>query len=104
MVALADGFRRPFARYWLSGFLADFGDGVRLAAFPLLAAQFTHSPSAVAAVTAVQGLPWLLAGAGLGVIVDRTDRRRLMLVVDITRAVTSPRWRRRSWPTAPGWC
>jgi len=35
----------------------------------------------------VQGLPWLLVGAGLGVIVDRTDRRRLMLVVDITRAV-----------------
>ena len=87
VVALADGFRRPFARYWLSGFLADFGDGVRLATFPLLAAQLTGSPGAVAAVTAVQGLPWLLVGAGLGVIVDRTDRRRLMLVVDITRAV-----------------
>jgi Major Facilitator Superfamily len=87
VVALADGFRRPFARYWLSGFLADFGDGVRLAAFPLLAAQLTDSPGAVAAVTAVQGLPWLLVGAGLGVIVDRTDRRSLMLVVDITRAV-----------------
>ena len=69
------------------GILADFGDGVRLAAFPLLAAQLTGSPGAVAAVTAVQGLPWLLVGAGLGVIVDRTDRRRLMLVVDITRAV-----------------
>jgi MFS family permease len=87
VAAFADGLRRPFARYWLSGFLADFGDGVRLAAFPLLAAQFTRSPVAVAAVTAVQGLPWLLAGAGLGVIVDRTDRRRLMLAVDITRAV-----------------
>ena len=71
MVAFAGGFGRPFARYWLSGFLADFGDGVRLAAFPLLAAQLTRSPVAVAAVTAVQGLPWLLAGAGLGVIVDR---------------------------------
>ncbi|MGH3191059.1 MAG: MFS transporter [Streptosporangiaceae bacterium] len=87
MVAFAGGFRRPFARYWLSGFLADFGDGVRLAAFPLLAAQLTRSPVAVAAVTAVQGLPWLLVGVGLGIIVDRTDRRRLMIIVDITRAV-----------------
>jgi MFS family permease len=87
VVALADGFRRPFARYWLSGFLADFGDGLRLAAFPLLAAQLTRSPVAVAAVTAVQGLPWLLIGAGLGVIVDRTDRRRVMLAVNITQAV-----------------
>lgn len=86
MVALAEGLRRPFPRYWLSGFLADFGDGVRLAAFPLLAAQLTRSPTAVAAVTAVQGLPWLLLGGGVGVIVDRFDRRRLMAGVDVARA------------------
>lgn len=84
---LAEGSRAPFGRYWLSGFLADFGDGVRLAAFPLLAAQLTRSPTAVAAVTAVQSLPWLLMGAGAGVLVDRTDRRRLMVIVDVTRAV-----------------
>jgi hypothetical protein len=59
VVALAGGFRRPFPRYWLSAFLADFGDGIRLAVFPLLAAQLTRSPVAVAAVTAVQELPWL---------------------------------------------
>ena len=62
------------------------GTGFRLAAFPLLAAQLTRSPAAVAAVTAVQGLPWLLLGGGLGVVVDRTDRRRLMVTVDVTRA------------------
>jgi MFS family permease len=68
-------------------FWPDFGDGVRLAAFPLLAAQLTRSPTAVAAVTAAQSLPWLLIGAGVGVLVDRTDRRRLMVIVDVTRAV-----------------
>lgn len=86
MVAFPVGLRGPFPRYWLSGFLADFGDGVRLAAFPLLAAQLTGSPAAVAAVTAVQGLPWLVLGGGLGVVVDRLDRRRLMVSVDIARA------------------
>lgn len=86
MVALAGAWRAPFARYWLSGFLAEFGDGIRLAAFPLLAAQLTGSPTAVAAVTAVQSLPWLVTGAGLGVLVDRSDRRRLMVIVDLTRA------------------
>ena len=35
----------------------------------------------------MQGLPWLFLGAGLGVVVDRTDRRRLMVTVDIARAV-----------------
>jgi MFS family permease len=87
VATLAGSFRAPFPRYWLSKFLADFGDGVRLAAFPLLAAQLTRSPAAVAAVAAVQGLPWLLFGAGAGVIVDRSDGRRLMIAVDITRAV-----------------
>jgi hypothetical protein len=45
VATFAAGLRTPFARYWLSGFLADFGDGVRLAAFPLLAAQLTRSPA-----------------------------------------------------------
>ena len=41
VATFASGLRAPFARYWLSGFLADFGDGVRLAAFPLLAVAVT---------------------------------------------------------------
>jgi MFS family permease len=86
VVAFAGGFRAPFHRYWLSGFLADFGNGVRLAAFPLLAAQLTRAPAAVAAVTTVQGLPWLLLGGAAGVVVDRVDRRRLMVMVDTARA------------------
>jgi predicted MFS family arabinose efflux permease len=87
MVTLSEGARAPFPRYWLSGFLSDFGDGVRLAAFPLLAVQYTHSPAAVAAITAVQGLPWLILGAGAGVIVDRTDQRRVMASMSIVQAV-----------------
>lgn len=86
MVASTAALRKPFLRYWLSGFLDDFGDGVRLAALPLLAAQLTRSPTAVAAVTSLQSLPWLM-GPALGIIVDRSDRRRLMALVDITRAV-----------------
>jgi predicted MFS family arabinose efflux permease len=87
MVTLAEGVRAPFPRYWLSSFLSDFGDGVRLAAFPLLAVHYTRSPAAVAAITAVQGLPWLFLGAGAGVIVDRTDRRRVMASMSIVQAV-----------------
>jgi MFS family permease len=87
MVALSEGVRAPFPRYWLSSFLSDFGDGVRLAAFPLLAVHYTRSPAAVAAITAVQGLPWLVLGAGAGVIVDRTDRRRVMASMSIVQAV-----------------
>lgn len=86
MVTVAATLRKPFLRYWLSSFLDNFGDGVRLAAFPLLAAQLTHSPAAIAAVTALQGVPWLL-GPVIGAVVDRTDRRRLMVWADVARAV-----------------
>ena len=34
----------------------------------------------------MQGLPWLLHGGGAGVIADRVDRRRLMVMVDTARA------------------
>jgi MFS family permease len=87
MATFGAAIRAPFPRYWLSAFLADCGDGVRLAAFPLLAAGLTRSPAAVAAVTALTGLPWLLVGVGAGVLVDRSDRRRVMLAVDTARAV-----------------
>jgi MFS family permease len=86
MVSAVASLKAPFARYWLSEFLSDFGDGVRMAAYPLLAAQVTRSPAAVAAVTVVQGLPWLLLGGGLGVLADRVDRRRLMATADVVRA------------------
>jgi len=45
VATFATGLRTPFARYWLSGFLVDFGNGVRLTAFPPLA-------------VAVAGLAW----------------------------------------------
>src|SRR5882762_9917104 len=86
MVALAEALRRPFLRYWLSSFFDNFGDGMRLAAFPLLAVQVTHSPAAIATVTVVQGLPWVL-GPAIGEVVDRTDRRRLMVAADVVRGV-----------------
>lgn len=79
--------RGPFARYWTSAFLADFGDGIRLAAFPLLAARVTSSPAAVTAVTALQGLPWIVMGLGIGAVVDRLDLRKLMVGVDVVRAL-----------------
>lgn len=57
-----------------------------MAAFPLLAVQLTSSPVAVVAVTAVQGLPWLVFGPGIGAAVDRLDLRRVMVAVDVARA------------------
>jgi len=66
---------------------SNLGDGIRLAALPLLATTLTDSPLLIAGVTAVQFLPWLLFGPIGGVIVDRADRRRLIVSTQGWRAL-----------------
>lgn len=60
---------------------------MRLAAVPLLAASLTSSPLAISAVTAAQYLPWATFAPLGGVIVDRRDRRRTILVTQAWRGL-----------------
>jgi MFS family permease len=63
------------------------GDGVFLAALPLLAATLSRDPLRVSLVSFAGWLPWLLFGLVSGALVDRWDRRRVMWTVDAIRAV-----------------
>lgn len=67
--------------------ISGVGDGLRQAAIPLLAASLTHSPSAVAAVAVAQTLPWLFVSMPAGALVDRWDRRRTILTVNVLRGL-----------------
>lgn len=79
---LGVGFRWLLASSWVS----NLGDGLALAAGPLLVASQTRSPFLVSLAVLVQQLPWLLFGLFAGVLADRVDRRRLVIVVDLVRA------------------
>lgn len=76
-----------FRRYLGSAALSYLGDGVRAAAFPLLAVSLTASPAQVAAVTAAGTLPWLVLGLHAGVVADRLPRVPLMAVLQAVRAL-----------------
>jgi MFS family permease len=67
------------------------GSGLATIAAPLLVASRTSDPVVVSAGFAVSWLPWLLFSLPGGVVVDRVDRRRLMVVIDWVRvaAMTS---------------
>jgi MFS family permease len=52
---------------------------------PLIAVGLTSSPTAVAGVTVMLTLAWPVFGLVAGSIVDRADRRRVMLVVSAIR-------------------
>jgi MFS family permease len=73
---------------WLVGssWVTNLGDGIALAAGPLLVASQTQDPLLVALGALLQRLPWLLVGLHAGVLADRVDRRRLLIAVDLARA------------------
>jgi len=65
--------------------MSALGSGLTLIAAPLYVAAHTRSPLIVSATTAVAWLPWLLFALPGGVLVDRVDRRRLMIAIDWVR-------------------
>jgi MFS family permease len=75
---------------WLVGsaWVSNLGDGLALAAGPLLVAAQTSDPFLVALAGLLQRLPWLLFGLYAGVLADRVDRRLLVVTVDLLRAAT----------------
>lgn len=79
---LGTGFRWLLASSWIS----NLGDGVALAAGPLLVASQTRDPFLVAMAVLLQQLPWLLFGLFAGALSDRVDRRLIVVAVDVTRA------------------
>jgi MFS family permease len=69
---------RAYWRLWWASAVSTTGDGVLVAALPLLAVTITRNPLLISLVTAAEFLPWLLLSLPAGVLVDRHDRATLM--------------------------
>lgn len=76
-----------FGKLWTASAVSNIGDGVTIAAGPLLVASFTTDPALVAGAIFVQQLPWLLLALISGAYVDRLDRRRLIVMVNLLRGL-----------------
>lgn len=72
---------------WLlaSSWTTNIGDGVAMAAGPLLVASQTDDARLVALAGLLRGLPWLLVGLHAGAIADRVDRRTVVVVANAVR-------------------
>jgi MFS family permease len=75
-----------FSKLWTASAVSNLGDGVTMAAGPLLVASITTDPAAVAGAVFAQQLPWLLFALISGAWADRLDRRRLVVTVNLVRA------------------
>ncbi len=76
-----------FDRFWSAAAISNLGDGIQRGALPLVALSITEDARLIGLVSAATLLPWLVFGPVGGVIVDRVDRRRLMIVGQVGRAV-----------------
>ncbi|MFF1635144.1 MFS transporter [Leifsonia sp. NPDC058248] len=75
--------RRDFTLVWASSFVSDTGDWLLMIALPLFAFAATGSALGASTVFLAELIPMLVLGSFLGVLVDRWDHRRTMIVTNL---------------------
>jgi predicted MFS family arabinose efflux permease len=78
---------RDFWLYFSGQLTSQVGSSLTLFALPLLVFKLTGSATNLALTTAAEFVPYLLFGLVLGALLDRLDRRRVMLLADVARAM-----------------
>ena len=76
---------RNYRFTWLGQIVSEVGDHFNNIAVLSLAMEETHSGAAVAGLMFSRAIPAVLAGPLAGVMLDRFDRRRLMIASDLIR-------------------
>ena len=76
-----------FRRLWLGNLISQLGDWFNTIALYSLIDSLTGSPLALGAVFLFKLLPWSFASPIAGILVDRYNRRWVMIISDLLRAV-----------------
>ena len=75
---------RNYRLLWIGGVLSHTGDDIQLVAVSWLVMLLTHSPFLMGVANLFQGLPRLFFGIIGGVLADRKDRHRLLMIYQTT--------------------
>lgn len=79
---------RAFRNLWLGQAISIFGDAFYYVVNAFMVKKLTGSSTLVGVNGALECLPYLLASPYAGVIADRLDRRRIMLISDVLSFLT----------------
>lgn len=79
--------QRDYGLLWFGGFVSQLGDFVLFVGLPYEIYRLTGSTLAMAGMSLAFLIPNILLGSVAGVYVDRWDRRRLMVAVNLIQAV-----------------
>jgi uncharacterized protein YbdZ (MbtH family)/predicted MFS family arabinose efflux permease len=80
---------RDYRLLWTSQALAEFGVNATIIAFPLLVLALTGSAAASGLVLGTVAAAQLVAGLPAGALVDRWDRKRVMLACEAAQALAA---------------
>jgi MFS family permease len=75
-----------FIKYWVGQTISNLGSSFTQWAVPLLVFKLTGSPLSLGLATAAVFLPYLLFGLVIGAWMDRVDRKRTMIGLDLVNA------------------
>src|SRR5579863_8814662 len=76
---------RDFLLLWSGQTFSTLGTNVSSLALPLLVLALTHSPAQAGLLTAMRLLPYLLFSSPAGALIDRWDRKAVMIRCDLIR-------------------
>ena len=74
-----------YGKLFTASVISNLGDGIGFVAYPWLASAITRNPLLIALVAVAQRLPWLVFTLPAGVITDRVDRRKAIVLMDVVR-------------------
>lgn len=78
---------RNYMLLWSGQIVSSVGTRVSMLAFPLLVLAITHSPAQAGIIGGLRGLPYALFILPAGVLIDRWNRKRVMILCDTGRAL-----------------
>ncbi|HJT57686.1 MAG TPA: MFS transporter [Ktedonobacteraceae bacterium] len=78
---------REFLLLWSGQIVSATGSQVSLLAFPWLILAVTGSPVQAGLIAAIRTLPYILFGLPAGALVDRWNRKKVMILCDTGRAL-----------------
>jgi MFS family permease len=79
--------KRNFALLWLAAMISRSGDWVLLVGLPIYVYLLTHSVLAISITLVAAFLPQIALGSVAGVLVDRWDRKQVMVVSNLLLAL-----------------
>lgn len=79
---------RDYMLLWSGQVVSTLGSGISGIVFPLLILALTNSPQAAGIAGALGSLPYLIFSLPVGALIDRWDRKRVMMLCDAGRALS----------------